>query len=266
MVNRLNSRNPSDQRPASPYRASSLRGTTVPSQATPRPQLQLSAYSSYYTPQIVQQPVPNSFSFDPTPPQPLCFHIHQSFSAPTASSAEAGKSAPFPFTKLSVLPSSAPTSISAQANPPSIFGALLINATRLLLHEFAPVPLKFDFGKKPASTIPKPAATLQLLTTPQNRLARSRRLLSNSVPWDLVHRRSSRSVTSASVFDSGSINATAASKPTVTSEAPKPEGAGTEPPNSGSSAYLALQVLHWHPSRRQTLEHRRVCHSSVVEW
>ncbi|KAG1853083.1 hypothetical protein F4604DRAFT_1933356 [Suillus subluteus] len=59
---------------------------------------------------------------------------------------------------MSILPSFAPTFASAQPNPPLIFGTLSSNVAPASAPS-APVPLMFDLGNKPASTIPKPVAT-----------------------------------------------------------------------------------------------------------
>ncbi|KAG1728228.1 hypothetical protein EDB19DRAFT_1941414 [Suillus lakei] len=99
-------------------------------------------------PATTTPPTVPSFSFGPAPAQTL-------------------KPTPFPFAKPSILLSLATTSTSAQANPPSIFGATssTVNTPSIFgapssaaapaSAPSAPTPLKFDFGKKPASTTSK---------------------------------------------------------------------------------------------------------------
>ncbi|KAG2369758.1 hypothetical protein BDR07DRAFT_1388271 [Suillus spraguei] len=205
-----------------------------------------------------------SFSFGPTPAQPLfaapASASTNSLSSPAATNTETSKPAPFPFAKPSVLPTSTPTSTSAQANPPSmstssttnlpsIFGAPPSNAASVPAPS-APVPLKFDFGKKPASTISKPAAT----SIPTASAADAAKQTSSTFTFSAATAQSSPlgasspqkfsfgQSTSASVFGSGST-ATATSKPAETPEAPKPKGVETEtskfsfgPLSSGSAS------------------------------
>ncbi|KAG2073550.1 hypothetical protein BDR04DRAFT_1094459 [Suillus decipiens] len=189
-----------------------------------------------------------SFSFGPTPAQPLfaapASASTNSLSSPAASSTETSKPTPFPFAKPSVPPTSTPTSTSTQANPPSmstssttslpsIFGAPPNNNASVPAPS-APAPLKFDFGKKPASTISKPAAT----SPPAASAADAAKQTSSVFTFSAATAQSSPlgasspqkfsfgQPTSASVFGSGST-ATAASKP---AETPKPKGAETETP------------------------------------
>ncbi|KAG1806520.1 uncharacterized protein HD556DRAFT_318472 [Suillus plorans] len=199
------------------------------------------------TPAPAATPVP-TFSFGPTPAQPLFVApasvSTNTFFAPAASGTETGKPAPFPFAKPSVLPPSVPASTSAQANPTSIFGAPSSNAAP------ASAPLKFDFGKKPASTIPKPAAASPPTVTATDAAKQTSPLFafsaaapqSSPLGASPQQKFSFGQPSSASVFGSGS-NATATSKPAETSEAPKPKGAETETPKfsfsplSGGSAF-----------------------------
>ncbi|KAG2142233.1 uncharacterized protein EDB93DRAFT_1329714 [Suillus bovinus] len=94
---------------------------------------------------LTPAPAAPLFSFGPMPAQLLIKHGNQP----------------------SVLPSSTPTSTSTQANPPSIFSTTLSNAAPTSAPS-TPAPLKFDFGKKPASTIPKPTAAPSPTTTVAN--------------------------------------------------------------------------------------------------
>ncbi|KAG1768662.1 hypothetical protein EDD22DRAFT_871454 [Suillus occidentalis] len=187
-----------------------------------------------------------SFSFGPTPAQPLFVAPASAstnpFPAPAASSTETSKPAPFPFAKPGALPSSTPASTSARANSPSIFGAPSSNAAPAS-GPSAPAPLKFDFGKKPAATSPPtttaPDAAKQ--TGPVFAFSAATTQASSSGASS-PQKFPFGQPTSASVFGPGS-NVTAASKPAETSEVPKPKAAETEMPKfsfgplSGSSAF-----------------------------
>jgi len=201
------------------------------------------AAPSTHVPAAIAAP---SFSFGPTPAQPL-FAAPASastnpFPAPAASSTETSKPAPFPFAKPGAPPSSTPASTSARANPPSIFGAPSSNAAPASAPS-APAPLKFDFGKKPAATSPptttapdaaKQTGPLFAFSAATTQASSSGASSPQKFPFGQP--------TSASVFGAGS-NVTAASKPAESSEVPKPKAAETEMPKfsfgqlSGDSAF-----------------------------
>ncbi|KAG2110770.1 hypothetical protein BD769DRAFT_1392223 [Suillus cothurnatus] len=195
-----------------------------------------------------------SFSFGPTPAQPP-FAAPTSastnpFSAPAASTTETSKPVPFPFAKPSVPPSSTPTSTSVQPNPPSTFGATssTVNPPSIFgapssnaatSTPSAPASLKFDFGKKPTTTIPKPAATSPPTTTSVDAAKQTNPLFtfspaaphSSPMGSSSPQKFSFGQPTSASVFGSGSGSiTTVASKPAETSEMPKAKSAETETP------------------------------------
>ncbi|KAG0703929.1 hypothetical protein DFH29DRAFT_1040481 [Suillus ampliporus] len=196
-----------------------------------------------------------SFTFNPTPAQPqfAAPSSANTFPAPAAPSTETSKPTPFTFAKPSVLPSSAPTSTSAQATPLSIFGAPS-STTAPASAPSAPALLKFDFSKKVASTTPKPAVTSS--PSSATTAADASKPAGASFSFSALTSQASPAgasspqkfpfgqPSSTSVFGSGS-NATAASKPTETSEAPKPKAAETETPKflfaqpSSSSAFVS---------------------------
>ncbi|KAG1752487.1 uncharacterized protein EDB91DRAFT_1102881 [Suillus paluster] len=198
------------------------------------------AVPSTPTPATTASSTTPSFSFTPTPAQPQ-FTAPSStdpFAAPAAPSTETSKPTPFTFAKPSAPPSSAPTSTSAQANPPSMFGASSSTVAPASAPS-APPQLKFDFGKKAASTTSKLAITSApssaATTANASKLAGPSFSFQAATPQANPLGASSQQTfpfgqpSSTSVFGSGG-SATAAPKPAETSEAPKPKAKENEIP------------------------------------